>query len=134
MKLSDYRRERAAEKALEAEMEMERAESALVTVRNQATEEIDNLDRQITDKKMDLAIQNVMVGQSEESLKQLDTKLAETNRKVEIAEELYREIATQSGNTSLFDKAVDLAYENEQLKSKVQTLQEMLNQAYEFMR
>jgi len=29
---------------------------------------------------------------------------------------------------------VDLAYENEQLKSKVQTLQEMLNQAYEFMK
>lgn len=134
MKLSDYRRERAAEKALEAELEMKRAESALVTVRNQATEEIDNLDRQITDKKMDLAIQSVMVGQSEESLKRLDTKLAETNRKVEIAEELYREMAAQSGNTSLFDRTVDLAYENEQLKSKVQTLQEMLNQAYEFMR
>lgn len=134
MKLSDYRRERAAEKALEAELEMERAESALVTVRNQASEEIDNLDRQITDKKMDLAIQNVMVGQGEESLKWLDVKLAETNRKVEIAEELYREMATQSGNKSLFDRAVDLAYENEQLKSKVQTLQEMLNQAYEFMR
>ena len=81
-----------------------------------------------------MAIRNVMVGQSEESLKQLDAKLAETNRKVEIAEELYREMAMQSGNTSLFDRAVDLAYENEQLKSKVQTLQEMLNQAYEFMR
>ena len=80
LKLSDYRRERAAEKALEAELEMERAESALVTVRNQASEEIDNLDRQITDKKM------------------------------------------------------DLAYENEQLKSEVQMLQEMLNQAYEFMK
>lgn len=134
LKFSDYRRERAAEKALEAEMEMERTENALVTVRNQATEEIDNLDRQITDKKMDLAIQNVMVGQGEESLKRLDVKLAETNRKVEIAEELYREMATQSGNTSLFDRAVDLVYENEQLKSKVQTLQEMLNQAYEFMK
>ena len=45
LKLSEYRRERAAEKALEAELEMERAESALVTVRNQATEEIENLDR-----------------------------------------------------------------------------------------
>ena len=75
-----------------------------------------------------------MVGQGEESLKRLDVKLAETNRKVEIAEELYREMATQSGNTSLFDRAVDLAYENEQLKSKVQTLQEMINQAYEFMK
>ena len=83
---------------------------------------------------MDLAIQSVIVGQSEESLKRLDVKLAETNRKVEIAEELYREMVTQSGNTSLFDRAVDLAYENEQLKSKVQTLQEMLNQAYEFMK
>ena len=80
LKLADYRRERAAEKALEAEWEMERTESALETVKNQAAEEIDNLDRQITDKKM------------------------------------------------------DLAYENEQLKSKVQTLQEMLNQAYEFMK
>lgn len=100
----------------------------------EASEEINNLDRQITDKKMDLAIQNVMVGQGEESLKRLDVKLAETNRKVEIAEELYREMATQSGNKSLFDRAVDLAYENEQLKSKVQTLQEMLNQAYEFMK
>ena len=134
LKLSDYRRERAAEKALEAELEMERTESALETVKNQASEEIDNLDRQITDKKMDLAIQNVMVGQGEESLKWLDVKLAETNRKVKIAEELYREMAAQSGNTSLFDRAVDLAYENEQLKTKVQTLQEMLNQAYEFMK
>lgn len=87
LKLSDYRRERTAEKALEVELEMERTESALVTARNQATEEIDNLDRQIMDKKMDLVIQSVMVGQSEESLKQLDVKLAETNRKVEISEE-----------------------------------------------
>ena len=45
---------------------------------------------------MDLAVQSVIVGQSEESLKRLDVKLAETNRKVEIAEELYREMATQS--------------------------------------
>ena len=67
-------------------------------------------------------------------MKRLDVKLTETNRKVEIAEELYREMAIQSGNTSLFDRAVDLAYENEQLKSKVQTLQEMLNQVYEFMK
>lgn len=82
---------------------------------------------------MDLAIHNVMVGQGEESLKRLDVKLAETNRKVETAEELYREMATQS-EKSLFDRAVDLVYENEQLKSKVQVLQEMPNQAHEFMK
>lgn len=68
---------------------------------------------------MDLAIQNVMVGQGEESLKWLDVKLAETGCKVEIAEELYRKMAMQSKNKSLFDRAVDSAYENEQLKSKL---------------
>lgn len=134
LELSDYRRERAAEKALEAERELAVSQQALAEIKIQAAEEIDNLDKQITDKKIDLAVQNAMESYKESSLKELDAKLTETNRKVEIAEDLYREMATQSGDVNLFDKVVDLKYENEQLKSKVQVLQEKLEQAYEFMK
>ncbi|MBO5470063.1 MAG: hypothetical protein J6A03_10050 [Lachnospiraceae bacterium] len=35
---------------------------------------------------------------------------------------------------SLFDKVVDLTYENEQLRSKIQGLQDKLEKAYEFMK
>ena len=33
----------------------------------------------------------------------------------------------------MFDKMVDLTYENEQLRSKIQILQDKLEKAYEFM-
>ena len=34
----------------------------------------------------------------------------------------------------MFDKVVDLTYENEQLRSKIQVLQNKLEKAYEFMK
>ena len=37
-------------------------------------------------------------------------------------------------NMDLFDKEVDLTYENEQLRSKIQVLQDKLEKAYEFMK
>ena len=52
----------------------------------------------------------------------------------EIAMDLYHAISTDSENTDLFDKVVDLTYENEQLRSKIQVLQDKLEKAYEFMK
>lgn len=132
--LSDYRRERAAEKALEAEMELQRTKQKLEVVRTQSAEEIAKLDSQITDKKEDLAINNVLIDESQKSLKELDEKITEQNLKVEIAEDLYREMASNSGNANLFDMVVDLRYENRGLREKVQELQAKLQQAYDFMK
>ena len=132
--LSDYRRERAAEKALEAELELQRTQQELVAVRTQSAEEIEKLDSQITDKKENLAINNVLIDESKKSLKELDEKITEQNLKVEIAEDLYREMASNSGNANLFDMVVDLRYENRGLREKVQELQTKLQQAYDFMK
>lgn len=134
MPLSDYRRERAAEKALEAEMELQRTKQKLEVARTQSAEEIAKLDSQITDKKEDLAINNVLIDESQKSLKELDEKITEQNLKVEIAEDLYREMASNSGNANLFDMVVDLRYENRGLREKVQELQAKLQQAYDFMK
>ena len=61
-------------------------------------------------------------------------ELDEATRKKEIAMDLYRAISMDSENTDLFDKVVDLAYENEQLRNKIQVLQDKLEKAYEFMK
>ena len=61
-------------------------------------------------------------------------ELDEATRKNEIAMDLYHTISTDSENTDLFDKVVDLTYENEQLRSKIQVLQDKLEKAYEFMK
>ncbi|MBR1929912.1 MAG: hypothetical protein IJ833_00305 [Lachnospiraceae bacterium] len=52
----------------------------------------------------------------------------------DVALELYHRLTTDTVNTDLFDKVVDLTYENEQLRSKIQVLQDKLKKAYEFMK
>ena len=54
--------------------------------------------------------------------------------KKEIALDLYHRLSTDTENTDLFDKVVDLSYENEQLRSKIQVSQDKLEKAYEFMK
>lgn len=132
--LSDYRRERAAEKALEAELELQRTQQVLEMTKVQTAEELEKLDNQITDKKEALAIKQILLDDSRESLKALDEEILEKNRKVEIAEDLYREMASNSGNSNLFDMVVDLRYENQTLREKILHLQTKLQQAYDFMK
>jgi len=48
--------------------------------------------------------------------------------------DLYHAVSTDAENMGLFDKVVDLTYENEQLRSKMQVLQDKLKKAYEFMK
>ncbi len=52
--LSDYRRERAAEKALEAEREKERQENALQHIQTLSEKTIKKLDEEISAKNMTL--------------------------------------------------------------------------------
>lgn len=47
---------------------------------------------------------------------------------------MYKEIKAGADNSDLFDKVVELSYENEQLLSKIQVLQDKLQKAYEFMK
>lgn len=61
-------------------------------------------------------------------------KLDEGTRKKEIAMNLYHALSTDLENTNLFDKVVDLTYENEQLRSMIQVLQDRPEKAYEFMK
>ena len=134
LKLSDYRRERAAEKALEAELELQRTQQVLEVAKVQTAEELEKLDNQITDKKEDLSIQQMLLDDSKESLKELDEKIEVQNAKVEIARELYREVESKSGNADFFNMIVDLRYENQGLREKIQELQAKLQQAYDFMK
>ena len=47
---------------------------------------------------------------------------------------MYHRLSTDTENTDLFDKVVELPYENEQLRSKVQVSQDELEKAYKFMK
>ena len=67
-------------------------------------------------------------------LSRVTEELDEAIRKKEIALDLYYRLSTDTENTDLFDKVVDLTYENEQLRSKIQMLQDKLEKAYEFMK
>ena len=53
-------------------------------------------------------------------------ELDEATRKKEIALDLYHEQRENSEDANLFDKVVDLSYENEQLRTKAQILQDKL--------
>jgi hypothetical protein len=167
--LSDYRRERAAEKALEAEREKERHENALQQIQTLSEKTIKKLDEEISAKNMTLELKDALieikksdvaeweekaeyskseylktdelltnkkkeVKQAQGELSTVEEALDEATRKKEIAQDLYREMKVGADNSDLFDKVVDLSYENEQLRSKVQVLQDKLEKAYEFMK
>lgn len=167
--LSDYRRERAAEKALEAEREKERQENALQHIQTLSEKTIKKLDEEISAKNMTLECTDALiesrkndmaeweekaeyskseylkadelltdkkkeVEQTQGELSRVTEELDEATRKKEIALDLYHRLSTDIENTDLFDKVVDLTYENEQLRSKIQILQDKLEKAYEFMK
>lgn len=167
--LSDYRRERAAEKALEAEREKERQENALQHIQTLSEKTIKKLDEEISAKNMTLECKDALieikkfdvaeweekaeyskseylkadelltdkkkeVEQAQGELSRVTEELDEATRKKEIALDLYHRLSTDTENTDLFDKVVDLTYENEQLRSKIQVLQDKLEKAYEFMK
>ena len=171
--LSDYRRERAEEKALEVEREKERQENALYNtlyhIQTLSEKTIKKLDEEISAKNMTLECTDVLieirkndmaeweekaeyfkleylkvdelltdkkkeVEQVQGELSRVTEELDEATRKKEIAMDLYHAISTDSENTDLFDKVVDLTYENEQLRNKIQVLQDKLEKVYEFMK
>ena len=167
--LSDYRRERAAEKALEAEREKERQENALQHIQTLSEKTIKKLDEEISAKNMTLECTDALiesrkndmteweekaeyskseylkadelladkkkeVEQAQGELSRVTEELDEATRKKEIVLDLYHRLSTDTENTDLFDKVVDLSYENEQLRSKIQVLQDKLEKAYEFMK
>ena len=84
-------------------------------------------DELLTDKKKE-------VEQAQGELSKVEEALDEATRKKEIAQDLYEELKAGADNSDLFDKVVDLSYENEQLRSKIQVLQDKLQKAYEFMK
>lgn len=132
--LSDYRRERATEKALEAELELQRTQHKLEVAKVQTAEELEKLEGQITDKKEDLSIHQRLLDDSTESLKELDEKIAEKDAKVKIADDLYNEISAKAENYDYFNMIVDLRYENQTLREKIQQLQTKIQHAYDFMK
>ena len=71
---------------------------------------------------------------SRKSLKELDEKIEEKDIKVKIADDLYSEIAAKADSFDYFDMIVDLRYENQTLRDKIQELQKKLQQAYDFMK
>lgn len=72
--LSDYRRERAAEKALEAEKERERNELALEAVKKDAEEQLKQYDSQINSRELRLTLTDTMLEQKQKDLEELDVR------------------------------------------------------------
>ena len=147
--LSDYRRERAAEKALEAEREKERQENALQHIQTLSEQTIKKLEEEISAKNMTLEFNDALieikksdvaeweqkaeyseseylkadelltdkkkeVEQAQGEFSRVTEELDEATRNKEIALDLYHVLRENSGDVNLFDKVVDLSYENEQ--------------------
>lgn len=79
-------------------------------------------------------IQQRLLDDSRKSLKELDEKIEEKDIKVKIANDLYSEISAKADSFDYFDMIVDLRYENQTLRDKIQELQSKLQQAYDFMK
>lgn len=147
--LSDYRRERAAEKALEAEREKERQGNALQHIQTLSEQTIKKLEEEISAKNMTLEFNDALieikksdvaeweqkaeyseseylkadelltdkkkeVEQAQGEFSRVTEELDEATRNKEIALDLYHVLRENSGDVNLFDKVVDLSYENEQ--------------------
>lgn len=144
--LSDYRRERAAEKARDAEYELEKKarelESARAKVRDVETKvETANYSLELTEqlkqiKQSELATYNNMVEAAKQEYEKSKADYEELEKKAKLAEEIsdYFSNCGSEREQKLFDTVVDLKYENQQLKAENQTLRSKLNQAYEFMK
>lgn len=140
LQLSDYRREKAAEMAKEAELELEAVRAEVVagkeTISAQAIQLADLSD----------ALEK---GAEEESrlFTKLDAKYAEfdeVTQKANLAESLieyFKNTSASEREHEYFEKMLDLTYENQNLKSENvalkqenQTLKAKLQQAYDFMK
>ena len=89
--LSDYRRERAAEKALEAEKEWERNELALETVKKDAEEQLKQYDSRINSKELRLALTDTMLEQKQKDLEELDVRAEQIKLECSEADEKLTE-------------------------------------------
>ena len=151
--LSDYRRERAAERAKEAEKKVVLVETDLKVKEKAVTEKastIFKLDEMLTDKKKNLEAADEMVRYYDQKLdsakkelavveddyKAVANKLEEKSRKAEITEEVYFVYSGAGSDREhdLFEEVVQLRYENEKKDGEILSLKQKLNEAYEFMK
>ena len=85
--LSDYRRERAAEKALEAEKVRERNELALEAVKRDAEEQLRQYESQINSKELRLTLTDTMLEQKQKELEELDVRAEQIKKECSEADE-----------------------------------------------
>jgi len=151
--LSDYRRERAAERAKEAEKRIHLIEADLdvkkkalydkatriVKLDNELTNKEKNLETadtkiQIYSLKVDLVKKELT--EAEDNFKEINDKLEEATRRVEISEEVYSmyNCTGSEREHNLFEEVVRLRYENEKKNGEIRTLKQRLNEAYEFVK
>lgn len=102
--LSDYRRERAAEKAELAVKAQEQEENKLKQIQDQAKEETEKIDKKIEEKNKELKRVDVAIVQDE--LEKLEAGI---------------------------DRIINLRQENEALQNENKSLRDKLEQAYDFM-
>lgn len=147
--LSDYRREKAAETAKEAELKldavMDRIASAKTTIQEQ-TEQMEAmqeslekgveaeqmLNTRITNRKaeleevtQDLTDKKNEVKEQTQKLQNLQENADEAIKKAALAEEvmdLFRDTSASEREQEYFEKIVDLTYENSNLKAENQEL------------
>lgn len=57
---------------METKLELQRTQQKLEIVKIQTAEEMEALDKQITDKKIDLVVNNALIDVTQKSIKELD--------------------------------------------------------------
>lgn len=133
LELSDYRRERAAEAAKDAELELEAVMDKVVSGKEELKAQAEQL-----------AVLTISLQKGCEAEEQLSTKLANKYAKLEEVEQVYdyfKDTSAGEREHEYFERIPDLTYENSKLKAENQELKrensrlrEKLQQAYAFMK
>lgn len=144
--LSDYRRERAAEKAKAAECDLEKKEEEL----ENTSEKVKAIEKKVDEvnytleltkqlkllKESEVATYSHMLEATKQEYKKAKDDYLELEEKTRLVEEIsnYYSDCGNEREQKLFDTVVELKYENQQLKAENQILRNKLNQAYDFMK
>lgn len=151
--LSDYRRERAAERAKEAEKEFKEKEEKLeeagmevlssecmidmleqsISERNEA---LDSMEEQVNKKGKEIQNIDARITSGNQSLAEIQENYRILKDKADIAGKLYEKYAYKSSERErqATDELIHLRYENTKKDKEIRTLKQKLENVYEFMK
>lgn len=131
--LSDYRREKAAERAKEAEQKQKELETQVEKLKSR----YDEIGKDIYDSEKHLEDLNDKEKTTQEKIARAEHKADEVEKKAMIAEVLNLKLqryGMEEKEYLMREEIIDLSYENESLKQENKELKEKLKQAYDYMK